>query len=53
MITDEDIKKIIQAEREVFASSEELDTKFDAIHQSFSELQSAVDAYAKKADTYF
>ena len=49
MLTDEDIKKLTT----VFATREEMDVKFEAMHLSFSELQSAVDAYAKKADTYF
>ena len=49
MLTDEDIKKLT----DVFATRLEFDTKFDAMHQSFSDLQTAVDAYAKKADTYF
>jgi len=49
MLTTEDIKKLT----EVFATREELDTKFDAMHQSFSDLQTAVDVYAQKADTYF
>jgi len=51
MLTDEDIKKLI----EVFATREEVATKkdFDELREQFSELQTAVDSYAKKADTYF
>ena len=51
MLTDEDIKKLI----EVFATREEVATKsdFDELHKDFSELQTSVDTYAKKADTYF
>ena len=51
MLTDEDIKKLI----EVFATREEVTTKkdFDELREQFSELQTAVDSYAKKADTYF
>ena len=51
MLTDEDIKKLIQ----VFATREEVALKsdFDDLRKDFSNLQSAVDAYAKKADTYF
>ncbi len=30
-----------------------IDTRFDELTQNFSDLQSSVDAYAKKADTYF
>ncbi len=51
MLTDEDIKKLI----EVFATREEVATKkdLDLLRQDFSNLQSSVDSYAKKADTYF
>ena len=53
MLTNEDIVKIIKAEQEVFATREELDKRFDKIREDFSNLQTAVDAYAQKADTYF
>jgi len=49
MLTDEDIKKLIQ----VFATRDEMDTRFEELRTDFSNLQSAVDAYAKKADAYF
>ena len=51
MLTNEDIKKLI----DVFATREEVATKkdFDELRQDFSNLQIAVDNYAKKADTYF
>jgi len=51
MLTNEDIKKLI----EVFATREEVATKQDLelLRQDFSNLQTAVDAYAKKADAYF
>lgn len=51
MLTDEDIKKLI----EVFATREEVATKPDLeeLRKDFSDLQTSVDAYAKKADTYF
>ena len=49
MLTTEDIQKLIEAEREVFTTKED----FEEIKQMFSNLQSSVDAYAKKADTYF
>ena len=49
MLTDQDVKKLT----DIFATREELDTKDDAMHRSFSDLQTSVDAYAKKADTYF
>jgi len=51
MLTDEDIKKLI----EVFATREEVATKQDLerLRKDFADLQTSVDAYAKKADTYF
>jgi len=51
MLTDEDIKKLI----EVFATREEVATKKDLeeLRKDFADLQASVDAYAKKADTYF
>ena len=51
MLTDEDIKKLI----EVFATRDEVATKqdLDVLRQDFANLQTAVDSYAKKADTYF
>lgn len=53
MLTEEDIKKIIDANREVFPSKEDFESFKDEMKQSFSNLQTSVDAYAKKADTYF
>ena len=53
MLTEEDIKKIIEANREVFPSKEDFESFKDEIKQGFSDLQTSVDAYAKKADTYF
>lgn len=51
MLTNEDVKKLI----EVFATRDEVATKKDLedIRQDFVRLETAVDAYAKKADTYF
>jgi len=53
MLTDEDIKKIIEANREVFPNKEDFESFKEEMKQSFSDLQISVDAYAKKADTYF
>ena len=53
MLTNEDIQKIIEANRAVFPSKEDFESFKDEIKQSFSDLQSSVDAYAQKADTYF
>lgn len=49
MLTTEDIQKLIEAEKEVFTTKEDL----EELKQMFSNLQSSVDAYAKRADTYF
>lgn len=51
MLTDEDIKKLI----EVFATKEDLKeaVKNLSTKDDFNKLLTAVDAYAKKADTYF
>lgn len=51
MLSEEDIKKLI----EVFATREEVATKGDLekLRKDFTNLQSSIDAYAKKADTYF
>ena len=53
MLAEEDIKRIIEANREVFPSKEDFESFKEEIKQSFSDLQTSVDAYAKKADTYF
>lgn len=52
MLTDEDIKNLIEAHKTIFATREEIDMKFDAMYEKFSDLQTSVDAYAKKADTF-
>ncbi len=51
MLTDEDVQKLI----EVFATRDEMTTMVSnlATKEDFLNLQTAVDAYAKKADTYF
>lgn len=51
MLTSEDIQKLI----EVFAIRDEVATKLDleGLREDFSNLQTSIDAYAKKADTYF
>ena len=53
MLTKEDIANIVDAEREVFPTKGDLEAFRDDMRKDFAELQSAVDAYAKKADTYF
>lgn len=51
MLTDEDIQKLIG----VFATKEDLKEALENIttKDDFNILMSAVDAYAKRADTYF
>ena len=47
MITPEDIQQLIEAEKEVFTTKDD----FARLEQMFSNLQTSVDAYSKKADT--
>ena len=51
MLTHEDIKNLI----DVFATREEVAIKkdFELLRNDFSDIQTSVDAYAKKADIYF
>ncbi len=49
MLTNEDIQKLLTAFKTVFATKED----FKELRKDFSNLQSSVDVYAKKADTYF
>ncbi len=51
MLEEQDIQKLI----DVFATREEIATKKDLeeLNQKFDVLQTSVDNYAKKADTYF
>jgi len=53
MLTEEDIQKFIEANREVFPTKEDFEVFKEELRKSFSDLQTSVDAYAKKADTYF
>ena len=53
MLTNEDIQKIIEANQEVFPTKKDFELFKVEIRHSFSDLQTSVDAYAKKADTYF
>jgi len=52
MLDDQDIQKIIKANLAVFPSKEEFDSFKEEMRKDFSDLQTSVDAYAKKADTY-
>lgn len=53
MLTTEDIQKIIEAHREVFATKEDFASFQEEMRKNFSNVLTAVDTYAKKADTYF
>jgi hypothetical protein len=67
MLDDKDIEKIIKAMEgtfptkeglipsmeKVFATKKDLSDFTDEMREMFSDLQTSVDAYAKKADTYF
>ncbi len=52
MLTNEDVKKIVNANREVFATKEDFSAFKDELRKDFSNLQTAVDNYAHKADAY-
>jgi uncharacterized protein YlxW (UPF0749 family) len=51
MLTQEDIQKLI----EVFATRDEVALKkdYESLRQDFSDLQTSVDSYAKKANDYY
>ncbi len=55
MLDDKDIQKLINVfpTKEESVSKEEFGSFQEEVRKSFSDLYSAVDAYAKKADTYF
>jgi len=53
MLTQEDIQKIVEANYKVFATKEDLEVFKEAVLEAISDLQSSVDAYAKKSDAYF
>jgi len=53
MFTNEDIQNLIKAQEEVFATKEDLEKLKEDIRSDISNLQISIDAYAKKADTYF
>ena len=53
MLEEQDIQRIVEAttkaNRTIFATKED----FDDLRKDFSDLQTSVDTYAKKAGTYF
>lgn len=44
---------LISAMEKVFPTKVEMDKRFDKVEESFSDLQTSVDTYAKQANTYF
>jgi hypothetical protein len=53
MLENEDVKKIIEAQKEVFPTKQDFEYFKDEMKKDFSDLQTSVDSYAKKADGYF
>ncbi len=55
MLDDKDIKKLIEVFpiKEEIVSKEEFENFRGEIRKEFSNLHTAIDAYAKKSDTYF
>ncbi len=53
MLEKEDIEKIIEAQKNVFPTKTDFEYYKDEMKNSFADLQTSVDAYAKKADGYF
>lgn len=53
MITSEDIQKIVEAQKEVFPTKGDFEDFKLEMRKDFSNLLTSVDAYAKRADTYF
>ncbi len=53
MLDNEDIQKIIDAQKDVFPTKQDFEYFKDEMKKDFNNLQTSVDAYAKKADNYF
>ena len=53
MLETSDITKIIKAMENVFPTKTDFADFKDEMRKDFSDLQSSVDAYSKKADDYF
>ena len=53
MLNQEDIRNIIEAQKEVFPAKEDFEAFKEEMRKDFSDLLTSVDAYAHKADTYF
>ena len=53
MFNDQDIEKLLSAMEVKFPTKVDFENFKDEYHKDFSNLQTSVDTYAKKADTYF
>lgn len=53
MLDDKDIEKLLLAMEEKFPTKLDFDNFKDEYRKDFSEMQTSVDNYAEKADTYF
>ncbi|OGZ64028.1 MAG: hypothetical protein A3A98_03725 [Candidatus Staskawiczbacteria bacterium RIFCSPLOWO2_01_FULL_40_39] len=53
MLEDNDIEKLLSAMEVKFPTKVDFENFKDEYHKDFSNLQTSVDTYAKKADTYF
>lgn len=53
MLNQEDIRNIIEAQKEIFPTKEDFESFKEEARKDFSNLLTSVDSYAKKADTYF
>ena len=52
MLTKNDIEKIIEANRVVFATKEDFESYKDEMKKDFSKLQKSIDRYVKKKENY-
>jgi hypothetical protein len=53
MLTSEDVQKIIEAQKDVFPTKVDFEYFKDEMKKDFTDLQTSIDVYAKKADNYF
>lgn len=55
MLTPDDIKNLIEAQKEIFYTKQEMDqemdVRFDAMHEKFSNLQTSVDSIVENNQT--
>lgn len=53
MLTQKDIQKIVTANQKLFVTKEDLESFREEMRSYYSDIQSAIEGYAVKADTYF